>query len=164
MDPAVRQSIEDIIENITGGTDHDFGMQRPDNTPGEVISYSSILQILEKAKSDLSNTVRRNLTLVADGLYTGGSRIDDGTFCDGGCKDPKFGIDGSRGSKFRIMEAILKEAEQLGTKEFENVIYYLEIVLSSMREALHCWRNGWGWDDRMMQFGPPHQGYVPTHE
>ena len=164
IDPAVRESIEGIIDNITGGMDPACAMQRPDNTPGEAISYSSILQILEKAKSDPSNTVRRNLTLVAEGLYAGGSWIDSGTFCDGGCKDPQLNVDSSRGSKFRIIEAILKEAEQLGTKELDSVLYYLDIVLSSMGEQLRCWRIDWQWDDRMGQFGPPHQGYVPTHE
>lgn len=164
LDPVIRRTIKDTIEQITDAEGREHPMRGPDNTPGEATSYSWILRILENATSHPSNTVRRNLTLVGSGLDTGSTYLDDGTDCDDGYQDPELDVDGSRLSKFRIVEAILKEAEQLGNKEFKSVIYYLEIILASMRDVLRCWRLEWGWDDRRMQFGPPHQGCVPTLE
>ncbi|KAG4442963.1 hypothetical protein IFR05_001576 [Cadophora sp. M221] len=132
-------------------------VQGPDNTPGEATSYTKLIKILHEAKEHQSKTVRRNLTIVASGLEIGSYWIDGGQYHAHGCKDPELDVNGARGSKFRIMKEIREEAEKLGTKEFESVMHYLEVVLEGMRD-IRCWRQRNGWDDRMMQFGDPYQG------
>ncbi|KAH6701413.1 hypothetical protein BKA61DRAFT_620685 [Leptodontidium sp. MPI-SDFR-AT-0119] len=163
IDHLVRDTIEDIFEVVTGGTHHESGKQEPDNIPGEATSYTKLIKILHEAKEHHSKTVRCNLAAVASGLDTGSGWIDDGQYHTESCQDPELDVDGARDSKFCIVETIREEAEKLATKEFESVMYCLEIVLGGMRELVRCWRLRNGWDDRMMQFGHPHQGHVPQH-
>ncbi|PVH74016.1 hypothetical protein DL98DRAFT_41079 [Cadophora sp. DSE1049] len=159
MDAMVREDIKDLSDVITGSPSTP-GLQGPDNTPEQAASYSRLLQLLEKAELHPSNTVRRNLMLMASGFDIGSNYMDDNRLCDEGCQDPELDVGSSRGAKFRMMEAILAEAEQLGTKEFEHVINYLEIVLGQMREVLDDWRRRSGWKDQKMQFGIPGYDYI----
>ncbi|KAH7399766.1 hypothetical protein BKA64DRAFT_641932 [Cadophora sp. MPI-SDFR-AT-0126] len=115
---------------------------------------------VKKAQSHASNTVRRNSTLMVFGFSDGSHYIDDNRFHREGCQDPELDVGSSREGKLRMMEALLKEAEQLGTKEVENLMNYLVFILWRIQHCLTGWREYTGWTDEKLQFGPAGAGFV----
>ncbi|CZT41760.1 uncharacterized protein RSE6_01541 [Rhynchosporium secalis] len=71
---------------------------------------------------------------------------------DGGAIDLELAVEGTQYMKLHFIDVIREEAKYLGTKELENLLYYLQGVFAKARRALEIVRHASGWKDDLKQF------------
>lgn len=148
IDDVVQECLEEATQAIEN-------LQSYAKTHNQRESLKEALALLDIARSHSSPRLRLVLLNLADAMWVANPSLESGVLCHGGINDPNIDHVSAKGSKLRIMEAIRKEAEILGVKEFESVLYYLDTVSSTMKETFHCVREKSGWEDvKGRQFGP----------